>query len=151
FALRRLPDRPITLLLARRTGELGPTIEHALADEDVERVAVEPLSLGATHTLIRQRLGTSITRPTLLRIHEASGGNPFFALELARAFGESPARESRRLPLPATLEAAVHDRLRALNRRPDPVLVASAALRAPTVELLERGWPDAPASLEAAE
>jgi predicted ATPase len=90
FALRRLLDAPIALLVTRRTGEPGPRLERALGDERVEHLAVEPLSLGATHTLIRRRLGSSLQRPTLLRVHQTSGGNPFFALELARALDGAP-------------------------------------------------------------
>jgi hypothetical protein len=40
-----------------------------------------PLSVGALHRLLHDRLGRPFARQTLLRIHETSGGNPFFALE----------------------------------------------------------------------
>ena len=60
-------------------------LEQALGAERVERLPVGPLSVGALHRLLRDRLGRPFARQTLLRIHERSGGNPFFALELARA------------------------------------------------------------------
>ena len=79
------PPTACVVLLARRLvdGELPSEIEQAL---DPQRVAVGPLSVGALHQFLRDRLGRSFARQTLLRIHEQSGGNPFFALELgARA------------------------------------------------------------------
>ena len=58
--------------------------------------ALRPLSLGGLHMLISQRLGRSFPRPTTVRIAEISGGNPFYALELARAMdGQSPTAEPR--------------------------------------------------------
>jgi len=94
FALRRMLLEPALLLLARRSGEAGPVPENALPVERVTRRAVGPLSVGATHRLLLRRLGRTFTRPTLLRLHEVADGNPFFALELARArdrAGTSPA------------------------------------------------------------
>ena len=46
---------------------------------------VGPLSMGALHRLVRDRLGSTLSRPALSRVHEASGGNPLYALELVRA------------------------------------------------------------------
>ena len=79
YALRRLEREPVALLTAHRPGA------DALEGGEPERVVVGPLSLGALHELIHTRAGSAPTRPTLVRIHETSGGNPFFALELVRA------------------------------------------------------------------
>ena len=87
-------------------------IEQALAAERVRRVPVGPLSVGALHRLLRDRLGTSFARQTLLRIHERSGGNPFFALELARVL-DADVDPLQPLPVPETLEELV----RATDRR----------------------------------
>ena len=73
----------------------GPELELALDSELIERRHVGPLSPGALHAILQPRLGRAFARPTLLRLHEAAGGNPFFALELARALGD------RRRPDPA--------------------------------------------------
>ena len=90
FALRRLPDQNVRVLLARRVGDGAPVteLERAVDDHVLERVLVGPLSPGALHAILRPRLGRTLARPTVLRLHEASGGNPFFALELARALGD---------------------------------------------------------------
>ena len=99
FALRRLDREPIGILLARR-GEAPAALEPALPGA-VERLSVGPLSVGAIQGLIRDRLGLRFPRPTLLRLHDASGGNPFFALELARALDAGAPLDPAQ-PLPRT-------------------------------------------------
>jgi DNA-binding CsgD family transcriptional regulator len=152
FALRRLHAEPVLLLLARRVGEPGPTPEAALAEAAVLRQPVGPLSLGAMHHLLLQRTGHSFPRPTLVRMHEAAGGNPFFVLELARAMGRAGAVPSpgEPFPVPESLELLVRDRLDALPQLARPTLLAAAAVAEPAPRLLSSGWPDAAAALEAA-
>jgi len=85
FAFRRLPPH-ISLLLARRSepgAELPLGVARALPDARVARVAPGPLSLAALHHLVSSRIGTSLSRPMLARLADASGGNPFF--EIGRA------------------------------------------------------------------
>ena len=152
FAVRRLLAEPILFLVARRLGEGGPAPENALPVERIARRAVGPLSVGATHRLLLSRLGRTFTRPTLLRLHEVAAGNPFFALELARALdrlGTSPAPGDP-FPVPENLEALVQDRLEQLPADSMPVLLAAAALAEPTVQLLSSVWPDALRALEPA-
>jgi len=81
FALRRLDEQSILLLLARRLGEGAetPALERAIQADRVERLLVGPLSLGAIHQLLQAHLALKLPRPTLLRVHETSGGNPFYA------------------------------------------------------------------------
>jgi len=138
FALRRLPGVNIRLLLARRIGKAIPVseLEHAVGDH-VERLHVGPLSVGGLHQLLQRRLGRVFARPTLLRLHETSGGNPFYALELARALG-ADADPTQPLPVPETLEALVRARL---DRLPDgtreALLLACAHGRLPAAHLSE--------------
>ena len=80
---------------------------------DVERLRIGPLSVGALHRLLHDRLGRPFARQTLLRIHEQSGGNPFFALELARVLDED-VDPLEPLPVPVTLEELVRARLAGL-------------------------------------
>ena len=79
----------------------------------IECLHVGPLSAGALQSILRPRLGRVFARPTLLRLHEASGGNPFFALELARALGDN-VDPTQPLPVPETLDALVRAHLDAL-------------------------------------
>ncbi len=110
FALHRLGDRDVRLLMAIRIESLGEAhfrvlsaLESALGRERMRRLTLGPLSMAAIHGVFAQVLGKSITRPMLVRIHQASGGNPFYALEIAseiqRLGSVSPGQ-----PLPVPLD-----------------------------------------------
>src|SRR5215212_3551623 len=104
--------------------------------DGVQRVQIRPLSLGGLNAVITQRLGRSLSRPAIVRIQEVSGGNPFYALELARAMdGE---RGGIELPLPMTLTELVRARIGSLDESVGDVLLAMACHAAPTVELVSR-------------
>jgi DNA-binding CsgD family transcriptional regulator/tetratricopeptide (TPR) repeat protein len=140
FALRRLRDDNVLVLFARRLGEPmeAPDLEKALPAERTERMHVGALSLGATQRLVHARLGMAFARPALLRLQEASGGNPFYALELARALaahGEG-ADPTRPLPVPETLEGLVRARLEGLPDETREALVLVAALGRASPEVL---------------
>ena len=98
--------------------------------------------MGALHRLLRDRLGTTLARPALRRVHEASAGNPFYAVELVRALERSGGwiRPGHPLPVPETLEAILHERIDALPTSVRQVLAAAAALRRPTESMLG-DWP----------
>jgi DNA-binding CsgD family transcriptional regulator len=138
FALRRVGSEPVALLATLRTeddrtafGEL----ERVIREQRLRRLELGPLSVGALHRLIRSRLGVVFPRPTLMRLHEVSGGNPFYALELARALERHGGAESGgRLPIPESLHELVRARLAALPADTQQVLLAAAALSQPTFE-----------------
>ena len=131
FALRRLPEADISLLWTRRLGEpqQSTAVEDALDDGRVERIRVGPLSVGATHQVLRSLLSHGLPRPTLLRLHEVSGGNPFYALELARALGADGAVRdpTQPLPVPERLEELVSARLDGFEAPTHEVLVLASA------------------------
>jgi DNA-binding CsgD family transcriptional regulator len=128
FALRRLGNQPTLVLLARRIGAGRELPELALGIESdrATQLSVQPLSVGATQQLLLSRLGQSFPRPVLLRIHEASGGNPFYALELAGAVGPE-VDATQPLPVPRTLEELLAGRLAVL---PGPTRAALLLLAA---------------------
>jgi DNA-binding CsgD family transcriptional regulator len=136
FALRRLDAQSILLLLTRRLGESAETqdLEQAITADRAERLHVGPLSLGAIHQLLQARLALTLARPTLLRVHEMSGGNPFYALELARALG-GDVDPTQPLPVPETLEGLVRARLDELPPRTRESLLLAAAVGRPSAEL----------------
>lgn len=136
FALRRVHDRPVSLLLSRRTPERPPVaLEDAYDAGSVERLDVGPLSLGALQALVRERLGTVLPRPAQVRLHEVSGGNPFHALELVRAqAGLSPGQAAGKsaadpwtFTVPPSLERLVESRLGALDDETRAALLLVAA------------------------
>src|SRR6266536_1282287 len=139
FALRRLAAKRVLLLLARRLadGAEPSELEHALAAERIERLPVGPLSVGALHRLLHDRFERPFARQTLLRIHERSGGNPFFALELARVL-DPDIDPLEPLPVPETLDELVRGRLAGLPAAARDALALAAALGTPSESLLER-------------
>ena len=77
FALRRLTAEPVGLLCAQRTDhddELPLELRRGVIRADM--LPVGALSLGALHRMLRTRIGTSFSHPTLRRIEAESGGNP---------------------------------------------------------------------------
>ena len=139
FALRRLDSNHVHLLLARRlVGEAQPAgFERAFGRLRVQRLPVGPLSIGALHRFLRDRLGRAFARQTLLRIHERSGGNQFFALELARVLDED-VDPLQPLPVPETLEELVRARIDKLPPHTRQALALGAALGVLSEALLER-------------
>jgi DNA-binding NarL/FixJ family response regulator len=67
----------------------------------------------------------------MVRIAEISGGNPFYALEMARAIDTEP-------DLPRTLADLVRVRIADLNKDTDDALLAAACVAEPTVDVLAR-------------
>jgi DNA-binding CsgD family transcriptional regulator len=147
FAARRLPDdAPIGILVTQRsdTSDLLD-LRHAF-DERVAEIPVGPLSVGALNHLIGTRLGLRIPRPTMARVHEASGGNPMFALEFAKVAASSGGP----LPLPSSLEELVRDRVAGLPPTIAPLLAAVAAAERATPAVLARAVDEAEVALDEA-
>jgi DNA-binding CsgD family transcriptional regulator len=87
FVLRRMHREPLGFLAAARTNwsnERLPVALDGVPPGMLDRVYVGPLSLGAIREILGNRLGTTPGRSFLVRLHEVSGGNPLFALELAK-------------------------------------------------------------------
>jgi len=135
FAARRLRDETVTLLLARRLDEVpgGSPLDDALPAGRCLRVTIGPLEFVPLNTVLHERLEVVLSRPQLHRIHELSRGNPFFALELARA---PELLEARRLP--PSLDTLVRGRLASLPAETQAALLAVSAASQATVDLVTR-------------
>ena len=138
FALTRLQAEPVAAILTARD-EVPPWLGRGVSAGRLLTVELGPLSVGALHELLRTRVGAALPRPTLLRIWEASGGNPFFALELASALRRRGGRvgPDEELPIPSNLEELVHERIDRLGAPGLEVARVVAALADPTVRLVE--------------
>ena len=157
FAVRRLAALPVRLLVAQRADIPGGSLPLGLAEAArpilVERLWLEPLSMGALHQLLRAATDSSFARPALLRIQELSGGNPFYALELARALVAAGAavRPGQDLPMPSSLRALLGARLRKLPAPTRRLLLTVALSARPTFGLLQAmGGNDPQATLQPA-
>ncbi|HEY4976997.1 MAG TPA: AAA family ATPase [Gaiellaceae bacterium] len=143
FVLRRLREGPIGLLMTQRSGEdaAKPPLELDRNDglgRVTERLVLGPLSLGAVRRLLTQRTGHRLPRALLNQLHRATGGNPLYALELARVgFGDTSATSIQPLRVPEPLRALVSERLVALPEATRETLLIASALAEPTVELVQ--------------
>jgi ATP/maltotriose-dependent transcriptional regulator MalT len=141
FALRRLDSEQIAILIARRSdgAERVPlSLERAFVGDRFARLRIDALSVGALHRLVRLRTGVALPRPTLLRVHAASEGNPFYALEIVRTMlrrGESLAA-ARPLPTPETIANLVRERVGQLPVGAQRVLQAATVPSKPTTTLV---------------
>jgi DNA-binding CsgD family transcriptional regulator len=142
YALARLETERVLALLTVR-GEPPSWLGRSAPGGRLLELELGPLSIGALHELLRTRVDVAFPRPVLLRIWETSGGNPFFALEVARALqrrGRRPA-PGEELPLPQSLEELVHERLAGLSPAARQVARAVAALAEPTLTLVQAAVP----------
>lgn len=135
FAVRRVRV-PLLLLLARRLGAnvARSRLEVAVPPRTVTRLRIGPLSIGALQTLLWERLERAFSRPTLLRIHETSGGNPFYALELARSLEAG----AQAFSVPDSLAAPLRARVARLPVETRASLLLLAAHGSAAVDELQR-------------
>jgi DNA-binding CsgD family transcriptional regulator len=140
FAARRLGSARIGLLVSSRLSEEGRRADDllaALGESVAKRIDIGPLTLAETHLLLKERVGSAFPRPILIRIQQASGGNPFFALEIARALGSRiDLRPEEPLPVPGDVRTLVRRRIERLSNRTCGALLRVAALAQPTAEFL---------------
>jgi hypothetical protein len=152
-ALRRLEADAIGLLATvRGEREAHPGLISAVPRARALRLSLGPLALGAIHRLLFERFNRSMPRPTLVRVHELSGGNPFYALEIARALLSRSDTLGPRdpLPVPEDLLALLRMRLDGLPTEARAVLPVVALLSDRRIAVIRRIAPEGAVGLEAA-
>jgi DNA-binding CsgD family transcriptional regulator len=156
FVIRRLSEAPVGFLLARTNLDGPPPlgIGDALPPNRVRHLLMSPLGAETLAALVRERLGSTISLPEARRLKEVSGGNPFFALEIARAAARGDEGVTgQTLPIPKSLrEDLVTQRLSTLPRASQDLLLVTSAVSRPTLDLLRAAGtgPRVDASLQAA-
>ena len=140
FAVRRLHEEPVAVVLTRRLEDAAaPSLPLDLGrwTRETTRLRLGPLSLGALQRLLRARLELVLPRPTLRRVHERAGGNPFFALEIARALQRREGNAAvGEVPVPRDLDALVRERLAPLPESTTESLLVVSAAAEPSIPLL---------------
>ena len=142
FVARRLKDERIGLLVARRfegSSTLPLDLERAFVDGRLGHLRLRSLEPAELDRLLVARLDEHLSEQSLARVHDRSGGNPFFALELGRAMQQRddlPTADDD-VPIPASLHELVHDRLELLPRSAREATEIAAALSRPTRALID--------------
>jgi hypothetical protein len=142
YAVRRFRAEPVGLLLSRRSGVESALLNELLRSpvrERFTRMCVGSLDARALGRVVQGQLGSSLPRPLLAEVHEASGGNPFYALEIVRMLRRSDiaVEAGQPLPVPESLHELVHARLLALPPESRDYLLAAAAHAHATVARTE--------------
>ncbi|HET8684484.1 MAG TPA: AAA family ATPase [Micromonosporaceae bacterium] len=138
FVARRLEGARVRMLAAERVDRCDAAAYLDLCPPPRHELPLSPLTEYDTADLLRDRFGPVLSLVTIARVHEASEGNPLFAVELGRAlvarggavgFGEP-------LPVPERLRPLLAERLASLPPSSAPVLLLAAAAARPTVALV---------------
>ncbi|KUI33643.1 LuxR family transcriptional regulator [Mycobacterium sp. IS-1590] len=131
YAARRLSG-PVGILGTVRTDGTGADTWPQLRHPDAtQRILLRPLTSRALHAVVTQHLERPVSRAKMARIQQISGGNPFYAIELAKVCDDRP-----EAPLPETLAAVVQARLSGLNPETMEALLAAASVASPSVDLV---------------
>lgn len=113
FALRRLDSERVGLATTIRDDADPPDpleTSRLFPPERLSVFEVGPLERDELRYLLRLVV-SAVSRPTLDRIYEVSGGNPLYAIELARSLPRKEIGSPGQLHLPASLTAAIASRL----------------------------------------
>lgn len=142
YAARRLREEHVGVLLSRRSGLDSPLLtelRRSLPFERFTKVEVGPLEVRALHRVVQEHLGIVLPRPLLAEVHQASGGNPFYALEIVRMLKRAhvSVEAGQPLPVPDSLHDLVHGRVLALTSESRDFLLAAASHAHPTVAITE--------------
>src|SRR6185437_12317912 len=125
----------VRLIVSLRADAAEPAF---VAQCSPQRLALGPLSVAAMQRIVAERLEVALPRPALVRITEASRGNPFHALEIVRVLVERDLRSwTSPLPIPDDLRTLVDDRIASLPREAHAELLRASALSRPDASLLD--------------
>ncbi len=134
YVARALAGSRVRIACAARPGELGDNaaalrlVRNLTREGNVCQIGLSPLDAASTATLARLDYPAVDTA----RVFEESGGNPMYALEVARALdlGEGPT---------SSLDAMLHDRLDRLDQTPRSIVTWAATFgRAFSLDVLLR-------------
>ncbi|HZO65530.1 MAG TPA: AAA family ATPase [Kribbellaceae bacterium] len=139
FCARRVHAGVQMLVTEQVAAGDSPSKNQASPDSAVQ-VEVPGLQPRQVSAMLRTVLGEALPARTLQRIHDASGGNPFLALELGRAVLRHADRLAPDDPLPVSsrLKSLLGDRLSEVKPSTREVLLAAASSPRPTVQSLAR-------------
>jgi DNA-binding CsgD family transcriptional regulator len=145
YAVRRLDEEPVGVLATSRSGadpEDPLTVSTTLPPGRCDSLELGPVSLVALRSMLRGTVD-AISHPLLVRIHEISAGNPFYAIELARGLprDERARLSASELRPPDSLQAAIARRLDTMSGELAELIDLAAAAGPVTVRELGEALP----------
>lgn len=143
FVVRRLSGPVAVVGATRIDGSGGEQRIQFDGKAPVRRLRLAPLDPAGTRAAVAQNVDRPIAGPALQRIHQISGGNPFYAVELARAMTETPKLAGMtEIALSTTLSGLVRERLAGLAADVSAALLAAASAATPTLALVAAALDD---------
>lgn len=141
FALRRLGEAPVGVVVTTRgegAGRWQLGMDRAMGTGRLDLIHLAPVTESVMGRILRRDLRAAFPRSIVRKIQEASGGNPFFALELGRALLRRGVGSGRGegLVVPESLIELIHDRLLALPDRTRSALLTVAVASRPSLALV---------------
>lgn len=153
---RHLPRAPLLLIVTART--VGEQLPEAVAD-CLARLAREPATTGLrlgglaaedVGALLAAQLGGPGDRALAAAVHDRTGGNPFFVVELSRWMGGAHDLHLDDVPVPPSVGEVLRTRLDRLPEGTREVLeLAAVAGREVSLDLLEAAGTPAEDALSA--
>ena len=136
--IRQLSEAPIGILATQRGPGMPEFVRTALTSDRVDVLAVGPLDLDEVDRLIQHHLGVALRRATVAAVYEASGGNPLYALEFARAASRPQAKRTMLTgtDLPSSQRDLIGHRITAVGNGAMQALLVVASAAEPTFELI---------------
>jgi DNA-binding NarL/FixJ family response regulator len=134
YVTRRLPPS-VGVLAAHRVTRAADRIGWLQLPQQrsVQRITLQPMTFHEIVALLSERVERRLTRVDMQRINAISGGNPFYALELGHAMDDGVRSGT---DLPEGLADLVRVRTDVLDENVRHLLLAVAALAAPTVDVV---------------
>ncbi len=120
---RSLVDRPLLVITAQRDDadlDWPPSADQPIT----VRMPLDPLTRGDADRVVGAVLGQSVNSALVDRLHERSGGNPLFLIELAELAKASPTSTA----LPGSLRALISARLDQLSASQRAIIDNAAVL-----------------------
>ncbi len=138
YVVRRLTTERVGVLVARRTGT-GDAVPLGLdvppIGDRLQLAELGPLDVDQLYVLLTGRAGLELPRRVCRAIHRATGGNPFYSVEIGRAVQSMPHRmlTEDALPLPGGVLRVTAARIAAVSPQARRALAVVATLTSPTV------------------
>jgi DNA-binding CsgD family transcriptional regulator len=146
YVVRRLAGTAARIALVRRSDGASSwplELEQAIPEQRLAAIRLGPVDPSELSRILRRTLGWAPAWPRVLRIAELSGGNPFYALELTRAFGGVRSDEDLEGVLPGSGIDLARSRVAKLPVHVREAVDLASVLRSPTIDLLRRLAPPA--------
>lgn len=141
LAMTGMPSGLLTAVAYRRTEARDrPMLWNLLRAVDTRaermRISIDALGSAETAELVHHAAPQGVPHPVIGRIHDETGGNPFFVLETLRAVHErrvgdavaGRVTEADALPVPGSVANLIADRLASLTPEANKVIAALAVL-----------------------